>query len=128
MKMIKKIGFTLTVAFLVCFMAYPAFANKSSVTIDAPDKAVKGSVIKIKLTVNHNGNNFIHHTDWVYLKINGKEIQRWKFSAFNLPESENFSREFEYTAEESGTLNLEAEADCNLHGSVGKVEKEIKIE
>jgi desulfoferrodoxin (superoxide reductase-like protein) len=126
--MLKKYGLTLAVILLVCLIAAPAFANKSSVAIDAPDKSAKGSIIKIKITVTHSGNNFIHHTDWAYVKVNGKEVGRWEFSSGNLPEGEVFSREVNYTAEGDGPITIEAEADCNIHGSAGKVEKKIEIE
>jgi desulfoferrodoxin (superoxide reductase-like protein) len=126
--MLKKYELTLAVILLVCLIAAPAFANKSSVAIDAPEKAVKGSVVKIKVTVTHSGNNFIHHTDWAYVKVNGKEVGRWEFSAGSLPESEIFSREIDYTVEGDGPITIEAEADCNIHGSAGKVEKKIEIQ
>jgi desulfoferrodoxin (superoxide reductase-like protein) len=126
--MLKKYGLTLAVVLLVCLIAAPAFANKSAAAIDAPDKAAKGSVIKIKITVTHVGNNFIHHTDWAYVKVNGKEVGRWEFSSGNLPESEVFSREVNYTVEGDGPITIEAESDCNIHGSAGKVEKKIEIQ
>jgi len=78
--------------------------------------------------VTHSGNNFIHHTDWAYVKVNGKEVGRWEFSAGSLPESEIFSREIDYTVEGDGPITIEAEADCNIHGSAGKVEKKIEIQ
>jgi desulfoferrodoxin (superoxide reductase-like protein) len=126
--MLKKYGLTLAVIFFVCLIAAPVFANKSAAAIDAPEKAAKGSVIKIKVTVTHSGNNFMHHTDWAYVKVNGKEVKRWEFSAGSLPESETFTREIDYTVEGDGTVTIEAEADCNIHGSAGKVEKKIEIQ
>ena len=124
----KQIRISLTMLFLICFTVHPLSADKSSVSIDTPDKAVKGSLIKIKLTVTHKGNNFFHYTNRVYLKINGKDIQRWEYSSGNRPESETFTREIDYTVEGSGPVNIEAEANCNLHGSTGKAEKKIEIE
>jgi desulfoferrodoxin (superoxide reductase-like protein) len=126
--MLKKYGFIFTTIFLFCLIASPVFASKTSVTIDAPDKAAKGSEIKIKINVTHSGNNFIHHTDWVYVKVNGKEVGRWEFSSGKLPEGENFSREVSYKIEVDGPLTIEAEGDCNIHGSAGKVEKKIEIQ
>lgn len=127
--MIKKYGsILLVVTCFLCLSAVPAFANKSAAAIDAPDKATKGSVIKIKITVTHSGNNFFHYTNWAYIKINGKEIQRWEFSSGNLPESEVFSREINYKVEENGPLAIEAESNCNLHGSAGKAEKKIEVQ
>jgi desulfoferrodoxin (superoxide reductase-like protein) len=62
------------------------------------------------------------------VKVNGKEVKRWEFSAGSLPESETFTREIDYTVEGDGTVTIEAEADCNIHGSAGKVEKKIEIQ
>ncbi len=126
--MLNKYGLFFTIIISVFLIASPLFANKTSVIIDAPDKAAKGSEIKIKINVTHSGNNFIHHTDWIYVKVNGKEIGRWEFSAGKLPENENFTREVSYKAEVSGQLVIEAEGNCNLHGSTGKVEKKIEIQ
>lgn len=125
--MFKRNAFLFAVMFIVCLTASTLYANKTSVGIDAPDQAVKGSVIKIKISITHKGNNFFHHTDWVYVKVNGKEIARWEFSSGKLPEEENFYREIEYKAEEAGALAVEAEGNCNLHGSTGKAVKTITV-
>jgi len=122
----KKYVVLSIVLFTLCLAATPAFANKTSAAIDAPDKAKKGDIIKIKVTFTHSGNNFIHHTDWAYVKVNGKEINRWEFSFHNLPENEVFSREVVYTVD--GPFVIEAEGDCNIHGSAGKAEKKIAVE
>jgi len=114
------------VLFSLCLAATPAFANKTSAAIDVPDKAKKGDVIKIKLTFTHSGNNFIHHTDWAFVKVNGKEIKRWEYSFHSLPENEVFTREVTYTID--GPLVIEAEGDCNIHGSAGRVEKKVAVE
>jgi len=111
---------------LCCLFAAPLFANKSSVKIDAPDKAVKGTVATIKLTISHKGNNLFHHTEWVYVKIDGKEIARWEYSFTNLPEDSVFVKEVEYTVND--TITIEAEASCNIHGSAGISEKKIEAE
>jgi desulfoferrodoxin (superoxide reductase-like protein) len=114
------------IVILLCLISAPAFANKASAAIDAPEKAKIGAVIKIKVTISHRGDNFIHHVDWAYVKVNGKEIGRWEFSFYNLPESENFSREVSYTVD--GPLTIVAEGDCNIHGSEGKAEKKVAVE
>ena len=111
---------------LLCLISAPTFANKTAVAIDAPDIAKMGDVIKIKITVKHRGNNFIHHTDWAYVKVNGKEIGRWEYSFHNLPENEVFSKEVTYTVD--GPLTIQAEGDCDIHGSDGKVEKKVTVE
>jgi hypothetical protein len=120
-----KIVIPLTVL-LLCLISAPAFANKTSAAIDAPDAAKKGEVIKIKVTFKHSGNNFIHHTDWGYVNINGKEAGRWEYSFYSLPENEVFTKEISYTVE--GPFTIEAEGDCNIHGSAGKVSKKVAIE
>jgi desulfoferrodoxin (superoxide reductase-like protein) len=103
----------------------PAVANKSSVQIVAPDNANVGSEITIELQVSHNGNNFLHYTEWVYIKINGEETKRWEFSNFNKPEDENFTRSITYTV--TGPLEITAEASCNIHGSNGVAAKIIEV-
>ena len=105
--------------------ATQALANKSVVAIVAPDAAAKGTEITIKLNVTHSGNNMFHHTNWVYLVVNGKEAARWEFSAFDLPKDENFTLEFKLIVEEA--MQLEALANCNLHGSTGKVFQTINL-
>ena len=103
---------------LVCLVcAGKVFADKSSVKIEAPQVAEKGAEIIIKILVFHKGNNFIHYTNWVDVKINDKSIKRWTFSASDRPESENFTREVTYRVTEPVTIV--AEANCSLHGSEG---------
>ena len=102
-----------------------AFANQSSVRIEAPDTVSSGKEITIKLHVSHNGNNFIHHTDWVYVKINDQEIKRWQFGTWDTPESDNFTREIQFTVMTS--IVITAEANCNLHGSAGISEKKVMV-
>jgi hypothetical protein len=62
----------------------------------------------------------------VYVKINDQEIKRWTFGMFNTPESENFTREIQYTV--TGPMTITAEADCNMHGSTGISEKKILVQ
>jgi len=96
-----------------------ALANKSAVAIVAPDAVEKGAVITIKLNVTHSANNMFHHTNWLYLVANGKEVARWEFGPFSLPESADFTREFKLVVD--GPVQLEAQSNCNIHGSAGKV-------
>ena len=116
------------VAFCIVFLAFekPAFADKSAVRIEAPETAAIGQEITITLHVSHDGNNFIHHTDWVYVKINDQEIKRWTFGMFDTPESEHFTREIQYTV--TGPITIKAEADCNMHGSTGISEKKVSVQ
>jgi len=114
----KRMGLIL-VGLLVAILgiAQEGFANKSSVTIEAPASAQKGSEIVIRLHISHEGNSFIHYTNWVYLKVNGKEVARWEFNSSNRPEAGNFSKEVKFLLNES--LEIVAEANCVLHGSPG---------
>jgi len=123
MKKFGKILFCLTAIFLLSTGI--ALADKSAVTIIAPESAAKGTEVTIKLNVTHHGNNMLHHTQWVHIKVNGKEIARWDFSATNTPESENFTKEIKYTVNEPA--QIEAEANCNIHGSAGIVKAGIAI-
>ena len=99
---------------LITVSVYP---NKSAVRIVVPNKVVKGSDVTITLEVTHSGNNFIHHVNWVYLKVNGVENKKWEFGSFSLPEKEDFSRTVTIKADDK--LDLEADANCNIHGSMG---------
>lgn len=111
----------------IVFMSLPgtAYANRASVTIDVPALVAIDTKVTIKLNVMHNGNNIFHHVEWVYVKVNGKEITRWDFSMFNRTETENFIREVEYTISEP--VQIEAEASCNIHGSVGIAKAAIDV-
>jgi len=110
--------------FILCFPVLSA-ADKSSVTVETPENAEKGSEIIIRINVKHSGNNFLHYTDRVYVSVNGKEIKRWEFSAFNGPDGENFSREISYRV--NGPLEIKAEANCSMHGSAGPAKKNVAV-
>ncbi|MFH1760371.1 MAG: desulfoferrodoxin family protein [bacterium] len=117
--------YTVFIALILVLQGNIAFAGKASVQIEAPESATMGEVILIQLHVSHEGNNFIHYTDWVYVKINGSEIKRWAFSNFDKPESENFTRTINHTM--TGPIEIIAEADCNMHGSAGIAKKNVAI-
>lgn len=116
MKNFKK-GFSLICGALFLFMYMPLFADKTSVELDVPQTAKKGETITIKVRVTHDGNNIFHYTDWIYVKAGGKEIARWEYSMFSLPDDETFTKEVKYTVNE--TVEIEAEGNCNIHGSTG---------
>ena len=101
------------------------FANKSSVSLTAPESVPKGTEVTIKVNVTHSGNNMFHYTKWVYVKINGNEIARWDFSATKTPESENFTREIKYTVNDA--VQIEAESNCSIHGSAGIMKAGISV-
>ncbi|MBW1779443.1 MAG: hypothetical protein JRL30_01775 [Deltaproteobacteria bacterium] len=100
-------------------------ADKSAVKIEAPDQVTKGSEAVIKVRVTHSANNMFHYTDWVTVKANGREIGRWEYSANSRPEAAVFTREIKVPVNED--LQIEAEANCNLHGSAGVDRKKISV-
>ena len=102
-----------------------AFANKSAVEIEAPQKAAAGEEITIILHVSHDGNSFFHYTKWVELRINGETARRWEYSMTNRPEAETFSLSFTPSVEDR--LDLEAEASCNMHGSRNTARKTVTV-
>lgn len=112
--------------FFVLALSFNGWANKTSVEITAPEKAVKGSEITIKIEVSHFGNSGGHHTDWVVVKINGEEYKKWEYNKDNLPEGSNFTLEFKITAEEN--MEILAEGNCNKHGSKGKDKVKIIVQ
>ena len=122
----RKKGFVLAVCGIVLLgLTTVSWANKSSVTIEAPATAQKGSEITIKVNVAHDGNSVAHYTQWVSVKVNGKEIERWEYGAFKRPESDTFSKEVKITVD--GPLEITAEASCNLHGSAGPAKAVVEI-
>ena len=94
-----------------------AEANKSSVVIEQPAQVTQDGKAVIKCTVTHNGNNFLHHTEWLRVSADGAEIARWDFSWTSKPESEVFTRKI--TVDAQKPLVIQAEASCNIHGSKG---------
>ena len=112
-----KVSLCFAAAAVLLLGAGAAEANKSSVVIETPAAVDTSGKAVLKITVSHSGNNFLHHTDWVRVRANGKEIARWDFSWRNLPESAVFTREVTFDVSEP--MAIEAEADCNIHGSKG---------
>lgn len=102
-----------------------ACADKSSVTIDAPAKVTKGDEITIKINVLHDANNFLHHTDWLYIMINDQEIARWDYTWRKRPEGETFTKEITYTV--TAPIEIKAEAHCNMHGSAGPQTVQVSL-
>lgn len=121
----KKI-FLLIVSVLFFLGAGSALANKSTVRLEAPANAAQGEKIKITLFVTHSANNFFHHTKKVSLTINGREVTRWEFGGFSLPEGAEFSRTFEYVM--TGPATLEAAAFCNVHGSGNTATAKVSLQ
>lgn len=107
------------------FNAPPLYADKAALTITAPETAAKGSEVLVKLTITHSANNFFHYINWVYLKVNGKEFARWDYSSGKRPEEASFTKEVKIPI--TASIELVAEANCNLHGSNGPVKWKIAM-
>lgn len=121
----KCVAILLITATLGLLYAPAVLADKTSVVIDAPDEAVTGSEITITVKVSHKGNNFMHHTNWVYVAVNGTEIKRWTYGNFSLPEGKEFDRTITWTVD--GPTEITAEGNCNIHGSVGVARKTVAV-
>ena len=102
-----------------------ARADETGVRIEAPAVAAAGDEITVTVHVTHEGNNFFHFTDWVWLKAGDREIGRWAFSAQERPEDERFSRQVTYTV--SGPTVFTAQGNCNVHGSAGPARAELRL-
>jgi len=118
MKAFRLIGILTVAVGIAIFISVPAWANKSETKIEAPETAAKGSEITIKVTVTHSANGFFHHTEWLWVQINGKEIGRWEYSATRLPDGATFSKEIKYVVD--GDLEIKGKASCNMHGSANE--------
>ena len=125
MKRFKFALLLIAAVFMTLSLTERAFADKASVTIEAPESAAIGSEITIKITVTHSADNFIHHVDWAYIMVNGKEVERWKYKWNNLPPDAVFTKEIKYKVE--GPIEIKAEANCNIHGSKGPAIKTIAV-
>ncbi len=113
----KKMMLLIGAFSFIFIMQGTALANKSSVSMEAPQTVQRGSEIIIKLIVNHKGNSALHYTNWLRVMVNNKEVARWDFTSGQRPENEIFTRELKIKVTED--LEVTAEANCILHGSAG---------
>ena len=74
MKNRKTILSLIQIFLVVLLCANVAFANKASVSIEAPAEVAKGTEITIRLTVDHNADNIFHHVEWVQLTVNNNQV------------------------------------------------------
>ncbi|MCX5879840.1 MAG: desulfoferrodoxin family protein [Deltaproteobacteria bacterium] len=125
MKGLKKHLSFVILLFILFILTTPSFANKASVTLQVPASVQKGSEVIIRVNVSHEGISFLHYTQWVAVKVNGKIIARWDYSSTDRPGSEKFFKEVKVTATEP--LEIVAEASCNIHGSAGPATAKIEI-
>lgn len=115
MEVKRIIGILFVAAGIAIFISVPAWANKAETIIEAPLSADKGSEITIKVTVIHSANSYFHHTEWLWVQVNGKEIAKWEYSGGNRPEGATFTKEIKVKVD--GDLEIKGKASCNIHGS-----------
>ena len=120
-------GFTCLFALTLVLLAFTgaARADKSAVTLDVPASAAPGATVTVTVHVIHEGNNYFHFTDWVFLRAGDLEIARWTFTPENRPENETFSRQVDFTV--TDTLVFSAQANCNVHGSAGPASSTVRV-
>jgi desulfoferrodoxin (superoxide reductase-like protein) len=106
------------------FLRGTAWANKAETKIEVPQSAPRGSEITIRVTVIHSADNFFHHVEWLWVQMNGQEIDRWEYSPFHLPEGATFTKEIKYVVD--GDMEIIGKSSCNLHGSAGPAVVKVK--
>ncbi len=121
----RKTIINICIVCLIFLYAGEVFANKSAVSIEAPATAVKNSEITIKVTVTHKGNSALHHTKWIKLEADGAPLARWDFTTRERPDGETFTREVKVKV--TRTMQIVAEASCNIHGSAGAEKATIQV-
>jgi desulfoferrodoxin (superoxide reductase-like protein) len=122
----RRIGLFFIVLLLVIGVFHGmALADKAAATIEGPASAAKGSEVTVKVTVAHSANSATHYTEWVNVTAGGKEIARWSFTSSQRPEAATFTREIKVTVLD--TMEIKAEAGCNVHGSKGPSTFKISI-
>ncbi|MBN2480126.1 MAG: hypothetical protein JXB19_00160 [Bacteroidales bacterium] len=123
--------FILFLGLLFTLTCTVAFGNKTGVEVNAPEEAEKGTEITITINVTHSGNSKLHHTDRVWLKINGEEVKRWEYDGSNMPPDAVFTLEYKYKIGEelsdTEELTVEAEGNCNIHGTAGISKVTVKV-
>ena len=126
MKRIRIGSFFAALILALGIFAGTAHADKSGATLETPDQVAKGTEVTIKVHVTHSANSFLHHTNWLRVKVNGEEIKSWEYSSMNnLPSGAKFSKEIRLLI--NGPTEVEAQANCNLHGSQGPAVKKILL-
>lgn len=105
-------------------LSFTVFANKTSVKLTAPAEAKKGTEVSVKINVMHKGNSGSHHTDWVTVSVNGKEVKKWTYDKKNLPPAGDFELTYTFILTEDAAI--EVKGDCNLHGSTGAQSVTVK--
>ena len=102
-----------------------ALADKAAATIEGPLNAAKGSEVTLKVTVTHSANSAAHHTEWLKVTANNKEVARWNYTSGERPDGAVFTKEVKVKVLE--TTEVKAEASCNVHGSKGPSTLKISV-
>jgi desulfoferrodoxin (superoxide reductase-like protein) len=124
--MMKKLFALGMVILAVLFaQAHPASANKSAASIEGPTSAEKGTEVTLRITVTHSANSPSHHTEWLKVSANQKEIARWEYTKDKLPEAAQFTKEIKMKVTEN--TEVVAEASCNNHGGKGPAKHKIIV-
>ncbi len=121
----KRLRYLLFYLSLLLLIPGTALANKSAVSIEAPQTVPRGAEIILKITVTHKGNSALHYTNRLRVLVNKKEVARWDFTSDQRPEGEVFTRELKLKVMED--LEVTAEANCNIHGSAGPANIRILV-
>jgi desulfoferrodoxin (superoxide reductase-like protein) len=77
----------------------------------------------IRIVETRKGNSFVHCTEWARLDVDGKTISRVEFTRSNHPDDAAFTKEVKVKV--PGTMEVAAEASCNVHGSAGPAKATI---
>jgi desulfoferrodoxin (superoxide reductase-like protein) len=81
--------------------------------------------LTIRVTVTHSANTALHHTEWLKVTVNQKEVARWDYTSNSLPEAAGFTKEIKLKAVEN--MEITAQASCNNHGSQGPTMVKVTV-
>jgi desulfoferrodoxin (superoxide reductase-like protein) len=124
-------GMKESVVVFMCLMGISFFhtgtacANKSAVSIEAPAGAEKGADVVVRATVTHSSNSYFHYTQWLRIDVDGKTVEKWEYTRSERPEGGTFTKEVKVKV--GKTLEIVAEASCNIHGSAGPAKTVIAV-
>ncbi len=121
----KSTALGMLIIAILFFQVGPVFANKAATSIEGPTSVAKGTEVTLRVTVTHNGNSSSHHTEWLKVTANQKEIARWDYTGDKRPESAEFTKEIKIKVVED--TEIVAEASCNKHGSRGPATHKITV-
>jgi desulfoferrodoxin (superoxide reductase-like protein) len=121
----KGILFGIVMLSILLLQVHVALANKSEASIEGPTEAVKGLEVTLRVKVSHTANTASHHTEWLKVLANKKEMARWDYTKEKLPDGAVFTKEIKIKVTED--TEIVAEASCNNHGSQGPAKHKIMV-